>query len=90
MRTETSAFAQDYGLDEDTTAALFTEVEGMHETFTTVREDASSGTISWFDARTEFRALRDESEARLVEILGQETYEAYEERVLPRGRRGRL
>jgi hypothetical protein len=89
MTEEVRAFADEHGLDAPTAERLLAELTRQHEAFTAVRQDVRDGNLSWFDARKEFDALREERDAAVAGILGEEDAAALTERLWgERGRRG--
>ena len=75
MVREIDAFADEYGLDAQTKASVIREVEANTKAFSAIRNDVREGRISWFDAKDEFRVVKEDGAANLQAILGEEQYE---------------
>lgn len=70
VNSEVEEFAATHDLDDQTTGKILAEVQLRHEAWETIRADQRSGNMSWFDARREFQDVRDDSDAALAELLG--------------------
>ena len=86
MNREIEAFAEENDFDASTKEALFAEMEVRSDNWRAVRKDVQDGAISWFDARKEFQAVREESDAAMTEIIGEEMVEALNTRLWGDGR----
>lgn len=75
MVREIDTFADEFGLDAQTKASVIREVEANTKAFSAVRNDVREGRISWFDAKDEFRVIKEDGAANLQAILGDEQYE---------------
>ena len=75
MVREIDTFADEVGLDAQTKASVVREVEANTKAFSAVRNDVREGRISWFDAKDEFRVIKEDGAANLQAILGEEQYE---------------
>ena len=75
MVREIDAFAQEYNLDAQMKANVVREVEANSRAFSAVRKDVRDGKISWFDAREEYRIIKEDGAANLTDLLGEEQYE---------------
>lgn len=75
MVREIDTFASEFNLDSQTKARLIREVEVNGQAFSAVRNDVKDGKMSWFDAKEEFRAIKDEGAANLRDLLGDEQYD---------------
>jgi hypothetical protein len=78
---EVAAFAQENGLDAATETAVREELLLLQQGMGAVRDDMHEERISLFDGRNEMRALVEDSDARLVELLGEGKAAALRERV---------
>ena len=86
MNREIQAFADENDFDESTKEQLFAEMEVRSDNWRAVRKEVQDGAISWFDARKEFQAVREESDAALGEIIGEDMVEALNTRLWGEGR----
>lgn len=86
VNQEVSTFATDNDWPEATRETVLAEFGELHEGMQAIRTDVHSGEMSWPDARTEMEALREDTEATLVGLIGEEQYEQLSERVMPGGR----
>lgn len=73
---EVEDFAAEHGLDDATTDRVVDELRVRSENWGNVRREVSDGNMSWFDARKEFQAVREESDAVLNDLLGEEKFNA--------------
>jgi leucyl aminopeptidase (aminopeptidase T) len=73
---EVQEFAAEEGLDGKTTEKLLEELRVRSENWNAVRKEVGDGNMSWFDARKEFQALREESDAVMNTLLGEEIFTA--------------
>ncbi len=78
---EVQDFAAEEGLDAKTTEKLLEELRVRSESWGAVRKEVSDGNMSWFDARKEFQALREESDAVMSNMLGEEVFAALDTRL---------
>ena len=86
MNREIEAFAEENNFDESTKEALFAEMAVRSDNWRAVRQEVQDGAISWFDARKEFQAVREESDAAMTEIIGEEMVESLNTRLWGNGR----
>ena len=75
VNDEIEAFADEFNLDSSTKSRVMREVERRSQAFAAVKNDVQDGQLSWFEARGEFRAIKEEGEVNLRGILGDEQYE---------------
>ena len=73
---EVEDFASEHGLDAGTTERVVDELRVRSENWSAVRKEVSDGNMSWFDARKEFQAVREESDGVLTDLLGEEKFNA--------------
>ena len=81
MNREIDAFAEENNLSAETRRKVTREIELRTQAWTAVKDEAHDGEISWFDARAEFRAIKEDSESNLREILGDERFESLNQRL---------
>lgn len=75
MVREIDTFADEFGLDSQTKASVIREVEANTKAFSAIRNDVREGRLSWFDAKDEFRVIKEDGAANLQAILGEDQYE---------------
>jgi hypothetical protein len=81
MNREVAAFAEENNLDQNTRRKVTREIELRTQAWTAVKDEAHDGDISWFDARAEFKAIKEESETNLRDILGDDRFESLNSRL---------
>lgn len=81
MEAEIADFASTEGLDGGQEADVLDELLALREASRHVREDMKEDRITNFEGRAEIRALREDSDARLVEMLGQDLADILRERL---------
>lgn len=81
MHQELSEFSEEVGLADGVRTQVQTELDRRSEAWNAVREDVRSGNMSWIDARREMEALREDSDATLTELLGEEDFQSLDERL---------
>lgn len=81
MKTEFSAFTEEYGIDVATGAMVLEELQLAKEAVALVRVDMHEGRISAADGRAEIQGVRIDTDAALVELLGDPTTEVLKERL---------
>jgi len=87
MTEEIARFADEEGLDAETTEKVQGIVTGMMDTWHGLRDEVEAGDLTWPEAREEMRSVREETESKLVGLLGEDRYAVLEDR-LPGGGRG--
>ncbi len=80
LTAEIADFANEWDLDEATRTDLVDEVLLLREATVVIREDMRSDRITAFEGRAEMRAMREDSDARIVEILGVDAADALKQR----------
>jgi len=80
MNVEIDAFARENDLDETVRDDVIDEILMLREGSVLIREDMRDGNLSSFEGRAELRAMREDSDARLDEILGPQLAQALRER----------
>lgn len=89
MEQELADFSEEIGLEEGVRAKVQSELDRRSAAWNTVRQDVRSGNMSHIDARREMEALREDSNAALTELLGEEDFQSLDERLWgDQGRRG--
>jgi hypothetical protein len=86
MNREIEAFVEENEFDDATRDDLLAQMEVRSDNWRAVRKDVQDGAISWFDARKEFQAVREESDAAMTEIIGEDMVEALNTRLWGDGR----
>ena len=81
MNQEIADFASDQGLDRETEDEMVKITTEMFEQMRQIRDDIRNGDLSWGDAREEFEAAREDSETKMVALIGEEAVEALRERM---------
>ena len=81
MADEIADFASVSGLDSELEGAVLDELLMLRNASKLVREDMREDRISRFEGRAEIRALRDDSDARMVDLLGDEIARVLKERL---------
>jgi len=81
-------FAEEAGLDEDTTASVTTIVGEFRSAQMKLRIQARDGTLSFEEMRTKRRALRGEANTKLGEVLTAEQLEDFKTKMNEGRRRG--
>ncbi|MEZ4317497.1 MAG: hypothetical protein R3F61_08330 [Myxococcota bacterium] len=76
LLTEVGAFTDEYGIDATVRDELVEEILALRESSVLIRDEIRDERISNFEGREELRALRDDSDARLVELLGEDDAKA--------------
>ena len=97
LTTEIDDFAVDWDLDDVTRDEVVDEVLLLREATVVIRDDMRNDRLTAFEGRAEMRAMREDSDARLIEILGDDAADAlkqrfaaeWEERLESRGGRRR-
>ena len=72
MDQEIADFASDQGLDRETEDEMVKITTEMFEQMRQIRDDIRNGDLSWGDAREEFEAAREDSETKMVALIGEE------------------
>ena len=81
IQTEIQAFADEEGLDDATTTALFAQMAERTDAFRSVRDDVRNGTITWSEGRAEMDELRTTGDAEMEKLLGAERAERLQTRL---------
>jgi hypothetical protein len=87
---EVRRFAEERDWSDRTTTDVIDEVQARMDSWHSLRTDMHEGVVSRYDGRREMEALSEESDAKLLSLMGQEDLDALSDSVLPgRGRGGR-
>ena len=81
INEKVEVFSDDHGIDDATMGQMMQEIETRTAEYFEVMRQAKAGDMSWLEARPQMQAIRDQAESNLIDILGEELYEAYEEEV---------
>ena len=74
-------FGETNGIDDATMGQMIQEIETKTAQYFEVMRQAKAGDISWLEARPQMQEIREEAETNLIDILGEELYEVYEQEV---------
>lgn len=80
LTTEIADFAEAWNLDAPTRSDLVDEVLLLREATVVIRDDIRNDRLTAFEGRAEMRAMREDSDARIVEILGDDAADALKQR----------
>ena len=83
LKLEFETFAQEHGIDAGTGTAVLDELQLAREAMALVRVDLHEDRVSPAEAHTEIEGIRIDTDAALVELVGQETTTALHERLAP-------
>lgn len=81
MREEFQVFSQEHGIDDETGRLVLEELQLAKESTALVRSDVHDGKISAKDGRAEIQAVRADTDAALVDLLGEDTTAALKDRL---------
>lgn len=74
LRHELEQFSAEKEYESDTVKSIESILDESTAEWTAVRQQVREGEISWMDARTEFKAIGDETEAKVTEFISSEDY----------------
>ena len=74
VKHELETFSQEKGYDESIVQSIATILDESTSEWTSIRAQVREGEISWMDARAEFKAIGDETEERVTEVISPEDY----------------
>jgi hypothetical protein len=80
LTLEIDDFAAAWELDEATRADVVDEVLLLREATVVIRDDIRNDRLTAFEGRAEMRAMREDSDERLIEILGPDAADALKQR----------
>ena len=81
MKYELEKFSNEKEYDLDTIQNIETILDASTEEWRDVREQVREGEISWIDARTEFKAIGEETEEKVTEFISEEDYKELRSRL---------
>lgn len=81
LKLELEKFSNEKEYDSETAKSIETILEESTNEWTAVRAQVREGEISWMDARTEFKAIGDETEAKVTEFISPEDYQELRSRL---------
>jgi hypothetical protein len=81
MKYELEKFSTEKEYDTDTVQNIETILDDSTAEWRSVREQVREGEISWIDARTEFKAIGEETEERVTEFISEEDYKELRSRL---------
>jgi len=81
MKYELEKFSNEKEYDTDTVQNIETILDNSTEEWREVREQVREGDISWIDARTEFKAIGEETEEKVTEFISEEDYKELRSRL---------
>lgn len=74
IKYELENFATEKDYDTDTVQNIGTILDDSSDEWRAVREQVREGDISWIDARTEFKAIGEETKDKITEYISEEDY----------------
>jgi len=81
IQHELEKFSTEKGYDEDTTKKVEAILDERTNEWVAIRQQVREGEISWLDARTEFKAIGDETQSQVTEIISEEDYKELRSRL---------
>lgn len=81
MKEEFEAFSVEHGIDDETGKLVLEELQIAKESAQLVRQDIHDGKISAKDGRAEIQAVRADTDAALVDLIGEASSTALKERL---------
>ena len=81
VQHELEKFSNEKDYDTETTQKIEAILDESTSEWTAVREQVREGEIPWMDARTEFKAIGDETEAKVTEFISEEDYKELRSRL---------
>ena len=75
------SFAQDNDLSASLKTAVMTEIQVRTQEYVQVEYAAEDGELDWTEAKPELTRIKEQGKANLIELLGEEEYEAFEQHV---------
>ena len=81
IKFELENFAEEKQYDTETTQSIETILDDSTAEWRAVREQVREGEISWIDARTEFKAIGEETEGKVTEFISAEDYKELRSRL---------
>ena len=81
IQHELEKFSSEKGYDVDTTQKVEVILDESSSEWVAIRQQVREGEISWLDARTEFKAIGDDTESKVTEIISEEDYKELRSRL---------
>ena len=81
LKFELESFSEEKGYDTETVQSIETILDDSTAEWRAVREQVREGEISWIDARTEFKAIGEETEQKVTEYISAEDYKELQSRL---------
>ena len=81
MKFELDNFANEKEYDQETVDNIQRILDNSTNEWRAVREQVRDGEISWIDARTEFKAIGEETEEKISEFISDEDYKELQSRL---------
>ena len=81
LKFELESFSEEKGYDTETVQSIETILDDSTAEWRAVREQVREGEISWIDARTEFKAIGQETEQKVTEFITAEDYKELQSRL---------
>ena len=81
LKHELEKFSKEKEYDSDTVQSIESILDESATEWRAVREQVREGEISWMDARTEFKAIGDETESKVTEFISSEDYKELRSRL---------
>ena len=78
---ELQNFAEEKGYGDETKNQLDEIVDKYSEESTSIWMRVNDGEISWMDARSEWKDLKEERQSQITNLIGEEDYDQLQERV---------
>ena len=75
------SFSTEYALPVSTREALMAEIQQRTHDYVTVEHAAEDGEMDWSEAKPEMARIKEEGKTNLIEILGEEEYQVFEQHV---------
>ena len=74
IKYELEKFSKEKEYDSETVQGIETALNESSAEWSAVREQVREGEISWIDARTEFKAIGEETKEKVTELISEEDY----------------
>ena len=74
IKYELEKFSKEKEYDSETVQGIETALNESSAEWRAVREQVREGEISWIDARTEFKAIGEETKEKVTELISEEDY----------------
>ena len=81
VKYELESFAEEKDYDPETVESIGSILDNSSDEWRAVREQVREGEISWIDARTEFKAIGEDTEQKVTEFISEEDYKELQGRL---------